>query len=319
MQPVISKLHKTVALPRTDDLAAVFAHAKAFTYRNNTWLAMPHGLDETMALRNMGYDLPAPISVYYDWPGPNTPFAVQKKTCDMMTTNKRGYVLNGLGTGKTCAALWAWDWLNKAGDARKLLVVSTVSTLVRTWRKEIFMVLPEHKCAVLSGTKEKRLRLLSDKSNDIYIINHDGLLTIMKELMQRKDIDCMCIDELAVYRNGKALRTQHCRTVAENMKWVWGMTGGPTPNEPTDVWAQARIITPHTVPKYFGRFREELMYKATPFQFKPKTGAIDKAFAALQLLNAESLQRNCELPAEFGGVVERMDRQQATCIEVLVD
>lgn len=301
---VVSKAHKTLAVRHTNELAGVFAHAKEFTLNSNKWLAVPHKLDETTAFRNMGYTVEAPITAHYDWPGPNVPFAIQKKTCDMMTTNKRGYVLNGLGTGKTSAALWSWDWLNKTGDACKLLIVSTVSTLFRTWRKEIFMLLPERKCAVLSGTREKRLRLLADKSNDIYIVNHDGLMVVMKQLMERKDINCMCIDELAVYRNGQAERTKNCKIVAEKMKWVWGMTGGPTPNEPTDVWAQAKIITPHTVPKFFGRFREELMYKATPFQFKPKEGAIERAHQALQPSVRFTLDEVTELPELVERVID---------------
>jgi SNF2 family DNA or RNA helicase len=80
------------------------------------------------------------------------------------------------------------------------------------------------------------------------------------------------------------------------MKWAWGMTGSPTPNQPTDAWAQCSLLTPTTVPKYFNRFRDEVMYKITQFKWAPKQGALDKVFEVMQPAVRFTLDDVMELP-----------------------
>jgi len=242
----------------------------------------------------MGYDVPSPILTHYDWNG-GKPFLSQRSTAAMLSLEQRAFVLNGMGTGKTKAALWAFDYLRSNGVCGKMLVSAPLSTLTFTWAKEIFATVPHYKCAVLHGTRNKRLELLESDA-DIYIINHDGHRVILNELIERKDINVLVIDELAVFRNGMASRNKAMKRLTDRMDWVWGMTGSPIPTSPTDAWAQARLITPNRVPKYFGRFREELMLKNGPFKWIPKSDAVEKAFAALQPAVRFTLDDVVELP-----------------------
>jgi SNF2 family DNA or RNA helicase len=247
-------------------------------------------------LRRLGFDVPAPILSHYDWPGFSKPFEVQKKTCSLLTLNQRCYVLNGMGTGKTKAMLWAWDYLRTNGLCGKLIVFAPLSTLNFTWAQEVFATLPHRRVVVLHGDKARRTKRLADPDAEIFVINHDGLKVLYEELMNRPDIDVLGIDELAVFRNGQSARTKVMKKYAATMKWAWGMTGGPIPHLPTDAWAQASIITPDTVPKYFGRFREELMLKVSTFKYVPKADAAERAFAALQPAVRFSLDEVTELP-----------------------
>jgi SNF2 family DNA or RNA helicase len=184
----------------------------------------------------------------------------------------------------------------------------------------VFATLPHRSCEVLHGTKQRRLDLLNASTAEIFIINHDGLKVLGDALAGHSDIDCLCIDELAVYRNPTAARTKQIRKYALGMKWVWGMTGRPIPNCPTDVWAQATIVTPHTVPKFFGRFRDDLMYKATQFLWLPKPDAVDKAFAALQPSVRFTLDDVQELPecihrtvdVDLGSKQQKVYKEMAT-------
>jgi len=291
----ISAQHKMIGVPVRPDLVNLFPTAKRVTFSGNNLMLVRHGLDQTRLLRNMGLDVPSPIVSHYDWEG-GTPFAIQKRTAGMLTTNNRAYVLNGMGTGKTKSALWAWRYLNKQGDAGKLLVVAPLSTLNFTWAKEIFNTLPGVKVQVLHGTKIKRLQRLDDRDADIYIVNHDGLAVVADALSDRPDIDTCILDELATYRNGGATRTKVTRKVTARMKWLWGMTGSPAPNSPTDAWSQCTIITPATVPKYFNRFRDEVMMKITQFKWAPKQGALDKVFEIMQPAVRFTLDDVVELP-----------------------
>lgn len=243
----------------------------------------------------MGFEVPAPILAHYDWAGGN-PYDVQTKTCAMLTMNHRAYVLNGMGTGKTKAALWAWDYLRGNKLAGKLLVVAPLSTLNFTWLREIFNTVPHRKAVVLHGTKAKRLERLLDPDAEIFVINHDGLKVVSEEVEKHSDIDSLVIDELAVYRSGGAARTKAMKKFAVRMRWVWGMTGSPIPNEPTDVWAQASIVTPHTVPRYFKPFKEALMTRINEFKWLPKPDAVERAYAVMQPAVRFTLEDVLELP-----------------------
>lgn len=291
----VSPRHKAIGVPYRPDLRTLFPNAKVANFDGSDLIILNHGTDETRLLRNMGIDAPAPILAHYDWEG-GKPFDIQKKTAALLTLNTRAYVLNGMGTGKTKASLWSWRYLNRTGQAGKLLVVAPLSTLNFTWAKEVFQTLPGIKVQVLHGSKAKRLERLSDREADVYVINHDGLSVIADVLLHRSDIDTLILDELAVYRNGTSQRTKFTSKVAARMKWVWGMTGSPTPNAPTDAWAQVRMITPNNVPKYFGRFRDEVMQRITQFKWAAKPTALDRVLEVMQPAVRFTLDDVVELP-----------------------
>jgi len=293
-----SKQHKKLIVPRTEQIEALLPDA--ITLDDET-LVVDHGLRSTLLLRHIGYDVPNPMLVYYDFPGA-TPFAVQRRTVDLMTSTARCYVLNSMGTGKTKCALWAWDYLHGNGLCGKLLVVATLSNLDFVWKAEAFRTLPNRKVSILHGTKAQRLERLNADA-DIYVINHDGLRTIQAELSQRTDIDVLCLDELAVYRNNSD-RSKSMRKFAERFKVIWGLTGRPMPNEPTDVWAQAKIVTPNTVPKYFRQCQEMLMTKINNFKWIPKPEALDRAMRMLQPNVRFDLDAVVELPPVVSRVVD---------------
>lgn len=286
---IISRKNQAILVPKTGQTVTMFPSAPPL----DDYLVIPHDVRSVICLRALGYEVPNPMLCYYDWKA-STPYAVQRATCDLLTTNQRAYVLNSMGTGKTKTAYWAWDFLNEQGLAGKALVVTTLSNLHITWAAEAFSTLPGRKAVVLYGTKKRRLELL-DQDADIYIINHDGLRTIQAALTLRTDVDTLILDELAVYRNNSD-RSKEMRKFASRFKIVWGLTGAPMPQAPTDVWAQAKIVTPNTVPTYFRQAQELLMNKVNNFKFVPKDNAIETAFRMLQPSVRYSLDAVVELP-----------------------
>lgn len=308
----VAAKHKLVGVPARPDLLNLFPDARRINAQGNDLMLLPHSVDHTRMLRNLGLDVPGPILSQYDWAGGN-PFEVQRRTAELLTTNPRAYVLNGMGTGKTRSALWSWHFLYTEGAAKKLLVVAPLSTLNFTWSREVFVTLPGIKAQVLYGTKQKRLERLADTTADVYVINHDGLALIGDALKARTDIDTLVLDELAVYRNGQSQRTKATKQIAARMKWVWGMTGSPTPNAPTDAWGQCSIVTPDTVPKFFGRFRDEVMHRVTQFKWSPKPDALEKVHGVMQPAVRFTLDDVVELPdlVERTVDVDMGDKQKA--------
>ena len=84
-------------------------------------VAVYWGLDETRVLRNLGVkNVMSPITARYDWPGRYKPFAHQVDTASFLTLNRRAFVFNDPGTGKTMSALWAADYLRSEEHTSEL-------------------------------------------------------------------------------------------------------------------------------------------------------------------------------------------------------
>jgi SNF2 family DNA or RNA helicase len=300
-----------VAVPHQPVLANMFLDAKHIDIDGDgrDWLVVPHNPASTFILRQMGIDCPSPIC-HYKFTGHMAPFKVQIDTVSHLIMNQKAYVLNEMGTGKTKAALWAWDYLYSLGMTGKLIVFAPLSTLYVVWGAEVLETTPHRKAVVVHGDRKKRFTIFNDRTADIYIVNHDGHKVIMDELAKRPEISHVIIDELAIYM------ANYCNS----RPWTWGMTGSPVPTAPTDVFAQAKIVTPNTVPTYFKYFRDEVMFKVNEFKWVPKQNAVDKAFAALQPAVRFTLDDVTELPP----VIERfinvpMGKKQADIYKTLHD
>lgn len=335
---IISTPHQAIILPDANpaQILPVIPTAKTMTYEGHELVVIPHRLEETRVLRNMGVEVPSPIGFYYDWPklqGLHDPFLHQRETAAFSTLYKRCYILNDIGTGKTASALWAIDYLRKmaelltaaeqvtAGAIRKILVVSPLSTLERVWGDAVFETFSNRTFTTLHGTAKRRREKFAE-DRDIYIINHDGLEIIcdvvkhpkkghiLTSKFLRSDIDLILIDELAVYRNAGTDRYRVLKKAIEPRHWVWGMTGAPTPEAPTDAWAQCKLVTPESVPEFFTQFRNMTMQQLGPYKWVPRKEATEVVFKAMQpairfkrddcidLPPCTTVSRDCELSTE---------------------
>jgi len=282
---LVSKKHKKVILNLRDPdrVLNFIPTAKTVQLNGKTYIAVPHKFEETKLLRNLGFDVPDPILTRYNWPGRYSPLEAQRTTAAMLTMEARAYCLNGLGSGKSLASLWSYDFLRSEKLARKALIIAPLSTLERTWADHIFEHFPHLRYSVVHGSNKALRKKQLARHADVYIINHDGVKVLLAELQARDDIDCIIVDELAqVARNASTDRWKSLNILVTGRKWVWGLTGGPTPNEPTDAWAQCRLITPWTVPKYFSHFRDKTMRQLTNYKWEAREDALETVYQAMQ-------------------------------------
>lgn len=264
-----------------DRVTTIIPTAKKFMFKGHELVAVPHGVEETKLLRNLGISAPSPIKHHYNWSGQYTPFHAQRETAEFLTLHSRAFCLNDMGTGKTLSTLWAYDFLRSQGKAKKVLIISPLSTLERTWGDEIFRHFPHLNFAVIYGTKARRLKMLQSEA-DIYLINHDGIKVIEKELLECPDIDLVVVDEIASFRNASTGRWKSLRNVIAGKPRVWGLTGTPTPNSPADAWAQCKLLAPERVPKYFTQWKHSVMKQLSQFKWVPKEDAHDIVHDAMQ-------------------------------------
>jgi SNF2 family DNA or RNA helicase len=299
---------KRAVLVRPHEAAGILQcvpHARQLRDKDGEeFYAIPHRIEEAKVLRNLGLKVPSPILSHYDWPrGPEIeqPFAAQRETAAFFTLHNRAHCHNGLGSGKTLASLWAYDYLRSAGLAHKLLVVATLSTLEPAWQETIEAHLPHLRCVVVYGTRKKREALLALPA-DVYIVNHDGAVILASAFAARADIDTVIIDEIAeAARNARTARWRALHSICNGVQYrlnsrgelklstsphpkklrVWGLTGTPIPNAPTDAFAQAKLVTPGTVPMRFTEFKNQVMRQVSTFRWIAKPDALDRVFELL--------------------------------------
>ena len=324
---LVSKKHRKLVLHLREPgkVTAIIPTAREFTFKGRRLVAVPHRLDEVRVLRNIGIDAPAPMDFYYDWPGLYPPFAHQRITAAFLATHPRAFCLNGMGSGKTLAVLWAFDYLRKQGLVRRLLVVGPLSTLERTWGDEVFRHFPEWNFAAVHGAREKRHKLL-EGDYDVFAINHDGIKSkeTLQRIIAREDIDLIVFDELAVFRNQSTDRWKAANALAKTRQCVWGLTGTPTPNAPTDAYAQIKLVNPSRAPRHFGQFRDMTMRQLSQFKWVPREGATQVVHDCMQpavrfatadcvdLPPTTFITREAELtPAQQRAYKEMLDRLRA--------
>lgn len=298
---LVSRKHKALILRLKDPerVLAVLPKAKKFTVKGKEFLAVPHRRDEVKVLANLGIEAPSPMLYYYDWPGRFKPFDAQRQAGAFMAQHNRAFNLSEMGTGKTLATLWAYDYLRSIGGVKKVLVVTPLSTLERTWADEVFQHFPHLTTSVLYGSGEKRLKML-DLDADLYLINHDGLKVhgLIDAINAREDIDLVIVDEIAqVARTFGADRYKALMAVVRRLKlgpngnlqktnlperMAWGLTGTPTPNQPTDAWAQCRLLVPERVPPYFKAFRDNVMRQVSTYTWVNRDNAAEIVKESMQ-------------------------------------
>ncbi len=279
-QVIVSARHKSLVIPYHPELAALVPGRELEHPTAGRCLVVPHNRDTTKLARNFGFATPAPILSQYNWNN-DSPFHTQKITAALCTMQQRAFVLNEMGTGKTRAILHAANYLILTGEVRAVLVMAPLSTLTTVWANEIFRYFDHLSVGVLHGDRKRRLKILAE-NHDIYVINHDGVETIQKELMGRTDIDCVVIDELATYRNKRTARWKAAAAIVGPRDYVWGLTGSPTPNEPSDAWAQVKLLLPNRVSKHFNSFRRETMTQVSQFRWVERPEAKQIVFDAMQ-------------------------------------
>ncbi len=248
---------------------------------NNNEVLVRWGVDESRVLRNLNVkDIPSPILGKYDWPGRYKPFEHQKTTASFLTMNNRAFCFNEQGTGKTGSAIWASDFLMNEKLIKRVLIICPLSIMESAWAADLFNFAMHRRVDIAHGAKKKRQTIIKGNAEYV-IINYDGV-EIVKEEIETGGFDLIIADEATHYKNAQSKRWKVLASLIKPHTWLWMMTGTPAAQSPIDAYGLAKLINPKGVPKFFGAFREMVMYKVTQFKWVPKPNAVDLVFNALQ-------------------------------------
>lgn len=278
----IHEATKSLAFHADDPFAIreVIRHSKTLDHADYN-VAVKHTIENVRVLRNLGFN-DAPLPPYH-WPGKYRPLPHQKVMAEFQVIHPRCFNLSEPGTMKTAATLWAADMLMKEGLVTKAAIFTTLSTVDNVWMQGIFETLMHRRGVIAHGTREQRAKAMA-RDVDFYVVNHDGLMIpqVYDPVHKRKDINLIIVDEGSVFRNAGTDMYKALVSMIRPDQRIWWLTGGPCPNEPTDAWAQARIINPHNVPKFKGAFQREVMVKVSEFKWVSRPGAQEMAYKAMQ-------------------------------------
>jgi SNF2 family DNA or RNA helicase len=264
----------------------------------SSYLAVPHTVDVWHVLKNLGVNVEnyEPMRWYYPYPklyGRYDPMPHQSETSVFCTANKRCFILNEMRTGKSASVLWAGDYLRKAKQVKRTLILCTMSCMDRVWRQAIFGLFPDRTVAVLHGSHEQRLALLK-QDFDYFILNHDGLKVgygnkkaggfhaELVAMAKSGKLNLIIMDEGSEFRNASTDRWKALKAITVHVNRIWWLTGTPTPGGPEDAWAQCMIVNPSRVPSYFTAWRDKVMYQVTKYKWAVKDGHDKLVHEALQ-------------------------------------
>ena len=247
----------------------------------NNYVAVKWGVDESRVLRNLNIrNVPSPILGKYKWTGKYQPFEHQKTTSSFLTLNSRAFCFNEQGTGKTGSAIWASDFLLREGVIKRVLIICPLSIMDSAWRADMFNFAMHRTVDIAHGSKKKRQAIINSDTEYV-IINYDGVEVVKEEIING-GFDLIIVDEATHYKNAQSKRWKVLASIIQPHTWLWMMTGTPAAQSPVDAFGLAKLINPKGVPKFFGAFRDMVMYKITQFKWVPKDNASDTVFNALQ-------------------------------------
>ena len=238
------------------------------------------GLEQVQTLNKLNINVPSPIQALYKWPGKHKPFKHQISTASFLTKNKKAFCFNEQGTGKTASAIWASDYLMNLGIIKRVLVICPLSIMDSAWRDDLFTFAPHRSVSVAHGSSDKRKKIIEEGS-DFVVINYDGV-AIVRDQIKKGGFDLIIVDEATHYKNVRTTRWKILQSILEENTWLWMMTGTPASQSPADAYGLAKMVDRNRVPRFYGAFKDMVMYKISKFTWKVRDNATDIVYRALQ-------------------------------------
>tara|TARA_B110000211_G_scaffold227480_1_gene282380 strand:+ start:2382 stop:3935 length:1554 start_codon:yes stop_codon:yes gene_type:complete len=282
-------------------------------------VAVRWALKEAQILTSLGVkDIPSPIGRDYEWSGRFTPFDHQKKTSSFLTLNKKAFCFNEQGTGKTASVIWAADYLMQQEKIKRVLVICPLSIMKSAWQEDLFKFAMHRTCSVAHGTAAQRRKIINAGS-EFVIINFDGVAVVRDDIV-KGGFDLIVIDEANAYKNAQTNRWKMLNKLIVEMEWLWMLTGTPAAQSPVDAFGLAKLVNPNKVPRYFGQFKDQVMYKVSQYTWRPKPESSDIVHKALQPAIRFEKDQCLDLPSvTFVDREAPLTKQQATYYKQLKD
>jgi SNF2 family DNA or RNA helicase len=238
------------------------------------------------------------------------PHSYQEYTTDKIIKENALAVFLDCGLGKTVCTLTAIDeLLNNYFAITKVLVIAPLRVAEDTWTTEAekWDHLKNLRITKVLGTEKERIAALNAEA-DIYVINRENVVWLIKECGKEWPFDMVVIDELSSFKSPKAQRFKALRKV--RAKRIVGLTGTPSPNGLMDLWSEIYLLDHgerlgRTLTSYRNQyFLPDKRNQNIIFSYKPKADAEEVIYKKLSdICISMKAEDYLELPERIDNVI----------------
>lgn len=171
-------------------------------------------------------------------PRPYQIMAVQR-----MTDNPTQLLALRMGAGKTVVTLLAIeDLMFNSLDIKKTLVVAPKRVAELVWHVEAAKWQQTRHLRVqrVLGSAQARAMALNQPA-DIYVINRENFAWLVAEMLHWP-FDCVVVDENRGFKDRSSKSWQALKSVRDDIKRLYILTGTPAPNTLLELWPQISIL-----------------------------------------------------------------------------
>lgn len=181
------------------------------------------------------------------------------------------------GMRKTSITLAAFCELQRAKQARNMLVIAPLRVCRTVWRQEgaKWTQFRHLRFALLHGSKKNdALKAALAGDADICLVNPEGVAWLCSKFFGRSlPFDVVTIDELTKFKNASTDRSKRLRKHLSRVRRRWGLTGSLAPNGYEDLFGQMLVLDDGAaLGKYITHYRStyfQLGYDGVSYELLP--------------------------------------------------
>jgi SNF2 family DNA or RNA helicase len=172
------------------------------------------------------------------------PYDYQKRAIEkIMTLPSVGLFLE-MGLGKSVITLTAAKRLIYDELAvTRVLVVAPLMVARDTWSRECekWDHLKDLRVSKILGSAKQRQEAVAAEA-DIYVINRENVVWLVRNYRSSWKWDMLVIDELSSFKSSKSERFRALKRIRPMFRRIVGLTGTPNPNGLMDLWAEVYLL-----------------------------------------------------------------------------
>lgn len=186
-----------------------------------------------------------------------------------------------MGLGKTVITLTAvCDLIFNRFQVGRCLVIAPKKVAEDTWTREQgkWDHLKLLKVQPVLGPKPRRVKALNSPGN-IFVVNRENVPWLVDYYRNAWPFDMVVIDESSSFKSHQAKRFKSLKNVRRHIRRLVELTGTPSPNGLTDLWAQVYLLDGgQRLGRTLTEYRNNYFFPAarnatTVFSYEPRPGA----------------------------------------------
>lgn len=172
------------------------------------------------------------------------PYRHQQIALDFCREHPHCGLFLGMGLGKTVTSLTVLhEHLFDDFTVRKCLVIAPKNVAENVWAQECqkWEHLQGITCSLITGSAAQRKKALAAKAH-LYVINRENVVWLMEECKGKLPFEMVILDELSSFKSHQAKRWKALKKAIQDVPYVIGLTGTPSPNGYLDLWPQIFLL-----------------------------------------------------------------------------